>query len=83
MRVEIDVIRLSSELFRPVLHLALSDDVVPVAAFVSNVLCPIKFTRKSAFAFFASIPRLTVVAKMFLFPVFGERAAIDEYLVTG
>lgn len=83
MRVEIDVIGLASDFLRPVLHFAFGDDVVAVAAFVGQMLSPVKLARESAFAFFASIPSFSVVAKVFLFSVFGERATVDENLVTG
>ena len=81
VRVEIGVIRLAPELFRPVLQFAYGE-FVPVAAFIRQMLSPIEFTRKSPFALFASVARFAVVTQMFLFPVLGQRPSIDEDLVT-
>ena len=85
VRVQVDVVRSPSQLLRPVLQftdgLAIGI-VVTVAAFISEMFSPIELARKSAFALFTSISRFSIVAEMFLLPVFGERAPVHEDLVT-
>ena len=84
MRVKIDVIGLASNFLQSHLHLAFDGGIggIAGAAFVSQMLSPVKLARESAFAFLASVPSLSVVAKVFLFTVFGQSSAIDEDFVT-
>ena len=85
VRVQVDVVRGSSQLLRPVLQFAdglVIGIVIAVATFICQMFSPIELACKSAFALFTSISRFSVVAEMFLLPVFGERAPIHEDFVT-
>ena len=86
MRVEIDVIRLSAQLFGPILQFTFRGDGdqgrVAVATLISQMFRPVEFPRERAFALLTPIPRFAVVAQMFLLAMFRQRASVDEDFVT-